>query len=101
MRGEGTLKGMEQLKEIVSLADYRKDKESQTHKEVEALFGDSLLDSECIASEFVMESIESSFEVGMVIGIKDNTLEVSCTSDNIDAMISLLETALDSVKNNY
>lgn len=80
---------------VVSLTDYRDskvEKEPVPVKEMEDIFN---------CYDEVMDTLESNFEEGIYIGMTEGTLQVGCTSENVDTIIYMLEEALYNVRNEY
>jgi len=49
------------------------------------------------ASDQVLDSLENNFDMGVVIGIRNNQLQLSSTEDEIETVIGIVEDALDNL----
>lgn len=77
---------------VVNINDYRKPKTENIPTSLEGIFQ---------ASDNVLDVMCEEFEEGICIGLLDGQVQVSATFDDIDLIISMLETALYQVQNEY
>ena len=74
---------------VVSLTERRKAQEERN------------LDDIFYCADEALDVIEDNFDMGVVIGLIGDEIQVTSTEENIDMIIFMLEEALYNVRNNY
>ena len=78
---------------VINFANYKKEKELESvTKDLDHIFN---------ASDAVLDVVEEQFDEGVVIGLLDGELQISSSMDDIDSILSFLESAIQCVKENY
>lgn len=83
---------MDNDSKVVSIDAWRKAQPPKQIKELENIFN---------ASDIVLDALCDEFDEGIAVGLLNGQIQVSATFDDYDLLVELLETALDTVKNEY
>ena len=82
---------------VISIDSFRKEKEEKAALNNELAELDTIFE----ASDAVLDVVEDNFDDGVVIGLLDGQLQISSSMDDIDSLLSFLESALQHVREDY